>query len=73
MKRKIFITLIVIVALLSIICDFLFPLGHENGEFWWSHFLGFFLLFGFIGCLILIIVAKLISHYWLERKEDYYD
>ena len=50
-------------------------LVHEEGHvtFFWSHIKGFFALFGFLGCLLLIAFAKLIGHYWLQRKEDYYD
>jgi hypothetical protein len=38
----------------------------------WSHIPGFFSLFGFLGCLGIIGFAKLLGHYWLQRKEDYY-
>ena len=49
--------------------------GIESGHivFPWSHIAGFFALFGFIGCLMIIIVSKFIGHYWLQRKEDHYD
>ena len=32
-----------------------------------------FLFFGFIGCVILVVIPKFIGHKWLDRKEDYYD
>ena len=73
MKRILVVLCIVILVLLSIVCDFIFPVEHEGSEFWWSYILGFFLLFGLIGCVILIVVSKLIGHYWLQRKEDYYE
>jgi len=38
----------------------------------WSHVPGFFSIFGFLGCLGIIGFAKLLGHYWLQRKEDYY-
>jgi len=41
-------------------------------KFWWSNIPGFFALFGFIGCLAIIIIAKFAAHHWLQRKEDYY-
>jgi hypothetical protein len=47
--------------------------GQGHIEFPWSGIVGFFLLFGFLGCLALIVVAKLLGHYWLQRGEDYYD
>lgn len=33
---------------------------------------GFFALFGFISCVVIILVSKLLG-YLLKRKEDYYD
>ncbi|GAH15262.1 unnamed protein product [marine sediment metagenome] len=56
-----------------ILLDFFLVSGHAHNALPWSHITGFFSLFGFIGCLILIGFAKLIGHYWLQRKEDYYD
>jgi hypothetical protein len=47
--------------------------GHGHNTFPWSGVAGFFALFGVFGCLFLIAFAKLIGHYWLQRKEDYYD
>jgi hypothetical protein len=29
--------------------------------------------FGFFGCLLIIIVSKLIGHLFLQKKEGYYD
>lgn len=72
MKRSwfvVFITLLVIFVLV----DLFFVSEHGHNAFPWSHLAGFFALLGFIGCLAIIAVAKLIGHYWLQRKEDYYD
>ena len=73
MKRMwivVFITLFII----SVIID---VLRHNNGDqgggLLGSHMPGIFALFGFIGCVGVIAVSKLIGHYWLQRKEDYYD
>lgn len=65
-----------VVSLTILVIFILLDLILENGGyvvFPWSHLVGFFALFGFIGCLVLILVAKLLGHYWLQRKEDYYD
>ena len=61
--------LVVIFGLL----DYFFPGRHEGHQFWWSHIPAFFLLFGFAGCMVLVLVPKFIAHHWLDRKEDYYD
>jgi hypothetical protein len=33
----------------------------------------FYAAFGFLGCLLLIVVAKLLGKVVLEKPEDYYD
>jgi hypothetical protein len=30
-------------------------------------------IFGFISCVLIIVVSKLIGKIWLIRREDYYD
>jgi hypothetical protein len=44
----------------------------NHGEFWWSQVYGFFALFGFIGCLAIILIAELILGPWLQRKPNHY-
>ena len=73
MKRILPATFIAIIIISSVILDILFLTEHEDGGFWWSHILGFSLLFGFIGSVILVVGSKLLDHHWLGRKEDYYD
>ncbi|MFQ5996408.1 MAG: hypothetical protein ACE5KP_02130 [Dehalococcoidales bacterium] len=57
--------------ILFILLDLFLVSGHV--EFPWSRLAGFFSLFGFLGCLLIIVLAKLLGHYWLQRKENYYD
>ena len=72
MKR---IWLIVFVALLilSFIVDLLLNSGQGHDEFPWSRILGFFAIFGLISCIAIILISKFLGHYWLQRREDYYD
>ncbi len=69
MKR--ILTIILIAVILSVLIDL--PLHDGYGDFAWSNILGFFALFGLIGCVALIMISKWLGHYWLQRKEDYYD
>ena len=47
---------------------------HDHGhEKWWSRTPGFFIFFGFIGCVLLILLAKNLGKCFLLRDEDYYD
>jgi hypothetical protein len=41
--------------------------------FWWQGIPAFFAIFGFIGCVLLIVVSKALGHHWLMKDEDYYE
>ena len=69
MKR--ILVIILIALILSLLSDLFLHGGH--GDFAWSSILGFFTLFGLIGCVALIMISKWLGHYWLQRKENYYD
>ena len=44
----------------------------KHGHFPWEQAYGFYAVYGFIGCVSLIFIAKALR--WLvKRKEDYYD
>jgi len=42
-------------------------------HFLWEAFPAFSALYGFIGCIVIIMGSKAIGHYWLQKKEDYYE
>ena len=70
MKRNWFILLaasLVVFILLDIF------VAEHHDIFPWSTIAGFFSIFGFIGCLLIIGFSKLIGHFWLQKKEDYYE
>ena len=56
---------------LLILADFIIP-RHEI-HFFGDKIRGFWSLFGFISCVLIIVVSKWIGHHWLVRDEDYYD
>lgn len=33
----------------------------------------FFVVYGFVGCVVIIFVSKWLGRFWLQRDEDYYD
>ncbi len=68
--KRILVTILIALAL-SVLVDLPFSDGH--GDFAWSNILGFFALFGLIGCVAIILISKWLGHHWLQRKEDYYD
>jgi len=46
---------------------------HKHAIFPWEEYFGFYAVFGFVACVILVIVAKYILRPLVMRKEDYYD
>ena len=64
---------LIIAAVIALVAGLFIPAGEEGHEFWWSHLFIFFAVLGFAGCVAIIYVAKWLGHYWLQRKEDYYD
>lgn len=48
------------------------PFITKHPEFEWEGAPGFFAAYGFISCVLLIVVAKLLR-LWIKRDENYYD
>lgn len=46
---------------------------HKHAYFHWEEAFGFYSVYGFVACVILVIVAKYILRPLVMRKEDYYD
>lgn len=64
---------IVIALVLSALVDLLVH-GRAGGpgEFW-TKVPGFFALFGFLGCIVIVLGAKLLGRLGLQVDETYYD
>jgi len=50
---------------------FIFP--NAQPHFWWQKIPVFDAVFGFVGCIVIILFAKTLGHYWLTKNKDYYD
>ena len=57
--------------IILIVVDFIIP-RHEI-HFFGDKIPGFWSLFGFIACVLIIIVSKWIGHMGLMKDENYYD
>ncbi len=44
----------------------------RHAEHWWENLPGFYAIYGFIGCVVLVLVSKQMRRV-LMRDEDYYD
>lgn len=46
---------------------------HRHTVFPWEGWFGFYAVFGFVACVVLVIVAKYVLRPIVMRNEDYYD
>ncbi len=61
--------LFAVILLLTVVAEFLVELHPHFGADGWP---GFHAIFGFVSCVAMVLVAKLIG-YLLKRREDYYE
>jgi hypothetical protein len=59
------------VLALTVVVDFFLPRHHPH--FFWDSVPGFSAAFGFIACILIIVVSKAFGRFWVARSEDYYD
>ena len=69
-KRWFYLSLAV-VALAEIVLPIIFGGGHYHFSF--ESFPAWGSLYGFLSCVAIIVVSKLIGKAWLMRREDFYD
>jgi len=44
----------------------------EHPHFWWEKIPAFDAIFGFLGCILIVLGSKALGHHWLQKEEDYY-
>ncbi|MDL1956619.1 MAG: hypothetical protein LWW95_06165 [Candidatus Desulfofervidus auxilii] len=71
MIRTLKVALFVSIFIVFLLGFFIHP-EHE-AHYFWQKIPVFEGIFGFIGCIVLIIFSKGLGHLFLEREEDYYD
>lgn len=45
----------------------------SHAAFIWQEIPVFSAIYGFIGCVLIIVVSKALGHYWLQKEENYYE
>ena len=45
----------------------------EHPHFWWEKIPAFDAIFGFLGCIVLLLGSKALGHHGIQKDEDYYD
>jgi hypothetical protein len=46
---------------------------HLHPHFWWENIPVFSAVYGFVGCVFIIVASKALGHHWLQKEEDYYE
>lgn len=67
-KLKILFYIILVIVFAA---DFLVERHHA--EYLWDKTPGWSAVYGFVSCVVLVVVVKFFGHIWLYKKEDYYD
>lgn len=68
-NKRLIVTALYVICALLILID---PLIHKHGPFAIEHWVGFYAVYGFISCVGLVLVSKLLRQI-VKRPEDYYD
>ena len=72
---KVVITILFIICAVGFLIDFLFisESYDKHAIFEWENWPGFYAVFGFVACVLLVLIAKYILRPLVMRDEDYYD
>ncbi|MFZ7104898.1 MAG: hypothetical protein ACOWWO_19850 [Peptococcaceae bacterium] len=70
MDTKKLLTICGVITVIFILLDLFFvePHGHD----WWQTFKGFDVLYGFFGCIALIVGAKKLAKLFIQHDENFY-
>ncbi len=62
-----------VLTIISIVVELTMVWGTDHVTHWWSVIPLFYILFGFIGCMVIVLFSKALGKMFLQKKEDYYD
>ncbi len=68
--------IVTLLKILFVICGALFLVDfviHRHSYMKWEEWPGFYAIYGFVACVILVLIAKYILRPLVKREEDYYD
>ena len=70
MTMKKVLTISGILLVLATFIELIF--AHPHGTYWWHNLVAFDIVFGFFGCLLLMVAAKGLGKLFLQQREDFY-
>lgn len=60
-----------VITVISLILEFVFLADYDSH--WWNNIPGFYIYWGFIGCVAIIYVSKWLGKLFILSEEEYYD
>lgn len=60
-----------IITVISLILEFVFLSDYDSH--WWNAIPGFYIIWGFLSCVVIIYVSKWLGKLFIFRSEEYYD
>ncbi|MDK2822322.1 MAG: hypothetical protein PWQ67_2258 [Clostridia bacterium] len=70
MDTKKVLTICGIITVVFILLDLFFV--HHHVKYWWHGFIGFDTIYGFIGCVAIIVISKKLGKLFIQRDEEFY-
>ena len=61
-----------VAALIVVALPYVVPHEAEHHG-WWDSIPGWWAIFGFVGCAVIVVVSKWLGYLFLQKGEDFYD
>lgn len=69
--KKIHWIILAVITVISLVVEL--TMEHDpSHSHWWNSIPGFYIIFGFIGCVAIIVISKALGKLFIQKKEDYY-
>lgn len=62
---------LVLIALGEILLPRVLP--GDQAHFWFEDLPAWGSMYGLLSCVLIVVVSKLLGHFWLMKRETYYD
>ena len=68
--------IVILLKIFFYVCILLFGADfviHKHAHLPWEEWPGFYAIYGFVACVILVLIAKYVLRPLVKREEDYYE
>jgi len=70
--KRMWLSTLVLSGGLIVLLDLIYQ-HHAHAAFWWHLTPAFDLLYGFVGCVGMVLITKWLGHAGLQRDENFYE